>query len=64
MRTVADMFTEMKKIADEEVQEFLADCFCVHDRAWTNGFNPEIKFEQTKSFLKGHDCCEFVFETR
>jgi predicted hydrocarbon binding protein len=52
----------IKKHADKEMQEFFADCFCVHDQAWTNGFNPEIKFQQTKSFLKGDDCCEFVFE--
>ena len=28
----------------------------------TIGFNPKLRFKQTKSFLKGDDCCEFVFE--
>jgi len=54
----------IKKVADREMQEFLGECFCVHDLAWTNGFNPGIKFEQTKSLLKGDDCCEFVFEAK
>ncbi len=52
--------TAIKKLADKEIQRFLAEHWCVHDRAWVNGFNPKVGFEHTKHYLRGDDCCEFV----
>jgi len=52
----------IKKAADREMQEWFARYFCIHDGAWAIGFNPKLKFKQTKNFLRGDDCCEFVFE--
>lgn len=50
------------KYGDKETLE-VAKAYCCHDTAWANGFNPEMKFEVTKFFLDGDDCCEFTFET-
>ena len=50
------------KDKDKETLE-VAKAYCCHDIAWANGFNPEMKFELTKFFLDGDDCCEFTFET-
>jgi len=51
-----------KRFANKEMLEFLAENYCVHDQAWANGFNPDMKFEMTKNFLRGDNCCEFTFE--
>ncbi len=52
----------IKKITDKELQLFFAENWCVHDKAWVEGFNPEVMFEQSKHFLRGDDCCEFVIK--
>ncbi|GAI19374.1 unnamed protein product, partial [marine sediment metagenome] len=52
----------LKKFVDKEMLEFLAEYYCVHDGALANGFNPDMKWEMTKNFLRGDDCCEFTFE--
>jgi hypothetical protein len=52
----------IKRFADEEMCKFLGDYYCIHDVAWANGFNPEMKYKITKNFLWGDDCCEFTFE--
>jgi len=52
----------IKKVADKEMREWFARYFCIHDRAWSIGFNPKLRFKQTKSLLIGDDYCEFVFE--
>ena len=51
-----------KRFADKEMLEFLAENYCVHDIAWANGFNPDMKFEMTKNFLLGDEYCEFTME--
>jgi len=53
---------ELLKERDKETLE-VVKAYCCHDIAWANGFNPEMKFELTKFFLDGDDCCEFTFET-
>ena len=50
------------RYGDKETLE-VVKAYCCHDIAWANGFNPEMKFEMTKFFLDGDDCCEFAFET-
>ena len=50
----------VKKLADKEMQLFLAKHWCVHDEAWVKGFNPKVEFEQPKHFLRGDDHCEFT----
>lgn len=50
------------KYGDKETLE-VVKAYCCHDIAWANGFNPKMKFEMTKFFLDGDDCCEFAFET-
>jgi hypothetical protein len=52
----------VKKHADKEMQEFLAEYLCIHDRAWWEGFNPNFKFSHTKHLLKGAAACEFCIE--
>lgn len=47
---------------DEDMLEFLARNYCIHDLAWAEGFNPKIKFEIPKHFLLGDNCCEFALE--
>ena len=49
------------KYGDKETLEVVKD-HCCHDIAWANGFNPKMKFEMTKFFLDGDDCCEFTSE--
>jgi hypothetical protein len=50
----------IQKTADKELQLFIAENWCVHDQAWVEGFNPKVKFDQPKHFLRGDDHCEFV----
>jgi hypothetical protein len=52
----------LRKYADEKMARFLFDNYCTHDAAWAKGFNPNMKYEVTRSFLLGDDCCEFTFE--
>ncbi|MFH1032018.1 MAG: L-2-amino-thiazoline-4-carboxylic acid hydrolase [Chloroflexota bacterium] len=51
-----------KRFADKEMLEFLGKYYCVHDIAWAEGFNPNMKIKLTKSFLFGDPYCEFTVE--
>jgi len=52
----------IKRFADKEIRRFLGDYYCVHDAAWANGFNPDMRIEMTKNFLWDDACCEWTFE--
>ena len=63
LQRFADNFRSLKGFdSAQEMLEFLAENYCVHDIAWANGFNPDMKFEMTKNFLLGDEYCEFTME--
>lgn len=58
--TPASLF---KKYADREMQAFIGEYLDQqHDFGWVKGFNPNIKTTHAKHFMRGDDCCEYVFE--
>jgi fumarate reductase iron-sulfur subunit len=36
-------------------------CFCADDEHIVKGFNPEMKFNRTKTLMEGHDCCTHLY---
>lgn len=50
----ADIFRE---IGAEDIGKW----FCDSDPVYVKAFNPEIKFERTKTLMSGDDCCDHVF---
>ena len=41
----------IKKIANKDLQQFLGKYWCVHDKAWVEGFNPKVKYEHVKRIM-------------
>lgn len=50
------------KLGDEMIKEIGEKAYCIHDIAWANGFNPNIKGTITRTFYDGDDCCQLVLE--
>jgi hypothetical protein len=52
----------LAKVADKELWNVFREGYCIHDIAWTNGFNPKIKVKITNIFFDGDDHCRIVWE--
>ncbi len=52
-------------IADMAIRIDEADwglkCYCCDDESIVKGFNPNIKFERTKTLMEGHECCNHKY---
>ena len=47
---------------DEGLLEVFGESYCIHDIAFAEGFNPRIKTRINKTYFRGDDYCEIVWE--
>jgi hypothetical protein len=52
----------LARLGDKEMREFFKETYCIHDFAWSKGFNPKIKATNLSSYFDGEERCGWLWE--